>query len=77
MILKKHKTTSFIEKHAIQTNICSNLKAVFFSKDEASIKRSVQHISELFIKVYNLFFFIKFEFNRHSFIHLYANLGFE
>lgn len=53
MILKKHKTTSFIEKHAIQTNICSNLKAVFFSKDEASIKRSVQHISELFIKVSN------------------------
>lgn len=74
MISKKRKSSiKLIEKHAVQTNICSNLKAVFFSKDEASIKRSVQHMLELFKKVYNLLFYFKFKIKIY-FLNL-MNLG--
>lgn len=54
MVIKKRKAINLVEKHTIQTNVCSSLKAVFFSKDEASIKRSVQHLSELFTQVKHL-----------------------
>ncbi|KAI1727202.1 nuclear condensing complex subunit, c-term domain-containing protein [Ditylenchus destructor] len=35
------------EKHQIQAHLCSYLKSVYFSKDESSIRRSVEEISLL------------------------------
>lgn len=55
MAIKKSKklkaNVNESSKHKLQENVCSNLKAVYFSKDEASIKRFIENFSEFFIKV--------------------------
>lgn len=48
---KKGTNVTELSKHQLQENVCSNLKAVYFSKDEAAIKRFVENFSEFFVKV--------------------------
>lgn len=48
---KKGTTVTEMSMHKLQENVCSNLKAVYFSKDEAAIKRFVENFSEFFLKV--------------------------